>query len=81
MARWSEGSEEHCSAAQHSPAMRDAARRALDAGEPQRSRAWGGRCSPEAHSPDLRHLRQAFREAWLRVFSASEQSPRPPQRP
>jgi hypothetical protein len=26
----------------------------LDAGELQRSRAWSGRCSPEAHSPDLR---------------------------
>ena len=27
----------------------------------------------------VRHLRRAFRVAWLRVFSALKQNPRPPQ--
>ena len=52
-------------------------KRALDAGELQRSRAWSGRCSLEAHSPDLRHFRAFF---WLRAFTAPKHYPRPPQR-
>jgi hypothetical protein len=47
--------------------------RALDAGDAQRSRAWAGRCSLDAHSPNLR---QTF--FWLDGFAvpAPAQVPR-----
>jgi hypothetical protein len=42
------------------------------------ARRWGaGRCSTDAHSPNLR---QAFRAAGLRGFFPPKQNPRPPTR-